>query len=55
MMAGSSCPVRRTSRFRGPDAADINRNQILNRRAAVATAAAAFLAALHFAINVMAS
>ncbi|MFC1457063.1 hypothetical protein ACETIH_10105 [Microvirga arabica] len=54
--------VRRISRFEALDAADINRivvainrNQILNRRAALATAAATFLAALHFAINMVAS
>lgn len=47
--------VRRVSRFEALDAADINRlvvainrNQILNRRAALASAVAAFLAASSF-------
>jgi hypothetical protein len=58
----SSRSVRRISRFEELDAADINRivvainrNQILNRRTALATAAATFLAALHVAINMVAS
>jgi hypothetical protein len=48
--------VRRVSRFEELDAADINRivvainrNQIVNRRAALASAVAAFLAASSFA------
>jgi hypothetical protein len=56
----SSRSVRRISRFEELDAADINRivvainrNQILNRRAATATAT--FLAALHVASNMVAS
>jgi hypothetical protein len=50
------CTVRRVSRFEELDAADINRlvvainrNQLLNRRAALASAVAAFLAASSFA------
>jgi hypothetical protein len=53
----SSRTVRRISRFEELDAADINRivvainrNQLINRQAALATAASAFLAALHFAV-----
>jgi hypothetical protein len=52
--------VRRVSRREEPDAADLNRlvtalnrTQILNARAAMMTAAAAFLVALRFGVDVL--
>lgn len=57
----SNRDIRRVSRFEELDAADINRivvainrNQVLNRRGALAASASALLTALRFAVSALA-